>query len=59
MSCFKLAPMIAFQRLMSCLAIKEQTGHSVYTLPLSLRNIKNIKLATLIRVVSDSLLHLP
>ena len=44
MSCFKLAPMIAFQRLMNCLA----TGHSVYTLPLSLRNIKNIKLATLI-----------
>ena len=55
MSCFKLAPMIAFQRLMNCLAIKGQTGHSVYTLPLSLRNIKNIKLATLIRVISDSL----
>ena len=55
MGCFKLAPMIALQRLMNCLAIKGQTGHSVYTLPLSLRNIKNIKLATLIRVISDSL----
>ena len=55
MSCFKLAPMIAFQRLINCLAIKGQTGHSVYTLPLSLCNIKNIKRATLIRVISDSL----
>ena len=55
MSCFKLGLMIAFQRFMHCLAIKGQTGHSVYTLPLSLRNIKNIKLATLIRVISDSL----
>ena len=47
MSYVKLAPMIAFQRLMNCLAIKGQTGHSVYTLPLSLRNIKIIKVATL------------
>ena len=55
MCCFKLAPMIAFQRLMNCLAIKGQTGHSVYTLPLSLRNITTIKLANLIRVISDIL----
>ena len=55
MSCFKLVPMIAFQRLMNCLAIKGQTGHSVYTLPLSLRNIKNIKLATLVWLINDSL----
>ena len=55
MSCFKLAPMIAFQRLMNCLAIKGQTGHSVYTLPPSLRNIKNIKLETLVWLINDSL----
>jgi hypothetical protein len=28
MGCFKLAPMIAFQKLMNRLAIKGQTGHS-------------------------------